>query len=168
MKSQNSKTSSLWAFAPAVLLTSMVGGLGTMAYIASSDPSFAVERDYYKKAVHWDEQRAQESLNLKLGWRIEAREERRDTRTGLTEFTFRVSDMRGEPVRNGELTVTTFHNARAGETVERTTKESAPGEYKLQLPMKRPGLWELRLSIVRPSERFTRTLRLEVAGEGGV
>jgi hypothetical protein len=43
-----------WAWVPATLLGSMLAGLGIMAYIAVDDPTFALEPDYYDKAVHWD------------------------------------------------------------------------------------------------------------------
>ena len=61
-----------WAFAPVALLLASVGGLATMASIASDDPSFSLEPSYYEKAVHWDEQQAKRAASKRLGWRLQA------------------------------------------------------------------------------------------------
>ena len=38
--------------------------------IAVSDPSRAVETDYYQKALRWDDKKAQDARNLSLGWSL--------------------------------------------------------------------------------------------------
>ncbi len=39
-----------------------------VVYVATSDPSYAVEDDYYQKAVAWDEKRAQDRTERRSGW----------------------------------------------------------------------------------------------------
>ena len=56
-----------WAWVPATLLGAMLLGLGTMAYIAIDDPSFALEPNYYDKAVHWDRSQAEARSSQALG-----------------------------------------------------------------------------------------------------
>ena len=42
-----------------------------MVYVATSDGSFAVEPDYYQKALHWDDARSAAAENAGLGWTVE-------------------------------------------------------------------------------------------------
>ena len=51
----------------------MLIGLGTMATIATRDPGFALERDYYQKAVNYDRVIAQRGENARLGWSVVTR-----------------------------------------------------------------------------------------------
>ena len=42
----------IWPYVPVLLLGSMVGGLLLMIRIATDDPQFSVETDYYQKALN--------------------------------------------------------------------------------------------------------------------
>ena len=53
-----------------LLLVSVTANL-VILFVATNDPSFAVEKDYYTKAVNWDEKRAQDARNLALGWNVD-------------------------------------------------------------------------------------------------
>src|SRR5690606_17828420 len=59
-----------WALAPVLILGGGLLGLGVMTALAMDDPRFALERDYYRKAVEHDAQRAQEARNRELGWEL--------------------------------------------------------------------------------------------------
>ena len=58
-------------FWPAVIVGLLLSGaaanIGFMI-VANRDQSFAVEPDYYRKAVDWDRRMAQETRNAELGW----------------------------------------------------------------------------------------------------
>ena len=41
-----------------------------VVYVATSDPSHAVEENYYQKAIAWDDKRAQDRVNQDLGWSL--------------------------------------------------------------------------------------------------
>ena len=155
----------VWAFVPAGLITIMLGGLLTMATIAGRDPGFALEPDYYAKAVRWDEQQAQQATNLRLGWQLVPHVAPRDGERKTTVLVD-LKDARGQAVSGATLKLEAFANARAGTRITRELRESGAGSYGTELPPARDGLWELRFSAVRGSERFTRTLRVELGQEG--
>ena len=54
------------------LILALLGGqivlMGVMTLLATSDASFAVEPDYYQKALHWDATVAQRRENARLAW----------------------------------------------------------------------------------------------------
>ena len=129
--------------------------------IASNDPSFAVEENYYQRGVRWDEELAQRARNRALGWKLVATMSPADTgrhallRIALTDSTVR-------PIEGASVVVRAMHIARARDQMEVTLARRAPGEYEALVPVERAGWWELRIDIHRGRERFTATERLEV------
>jgi nitrogen fixation protein FixH len=152
----------LWPFVPVLMLIAMVGGLLVLARIASHDPSFAVEPDYYAKAVAWDAEREQQRQNERLGWKLDV--ETRDRGAGNVELVARLVDHTGAEIERAEIDVEAFHNARAGRVLTARLTEGAEA-YHTELPMTRLGIWELRFTATRGADRFTRTLRTELPPE---
>ena len=62
-----------------LLVSGAAANIGFMV-VASRDATFAVEPDYYRKAVDWDRAMAQEARNVELGWRVSAQLEAGDGR----------------------------------------------------------------------------------------
>ena len=154
---------SWWAYVPVGLLTAMVGGLVTLAIIANDDPAFAVERDYYKKAVNWEETQRQQRLNERLGWQIQL--EPKETARSV-ELVARLVDGHGSPLRGAHLAVEAFHNARSADIFEANLSEHSDGSYRVKLPLVRPGLWELRFRASHDGARFTQIVRRDLHVEG--
>ena len=138
-------------------------GLGIFFFMkATSDPSFAVEEDYYQKAVNWEDKQDQDRQNAELGWTLNqsvgAINDDQATRT----LTAELSRSDSSPITGAAVLVETFHNVRAGEIHRADLEETAPGQYEVQLPMLRPGLWEIRFTAALGSETFTHTAREHV------
>ncbi len=138
-------------------------GLGAFFFWkATSDPSFAVEEDYYQKAVNWEDKQAQDRKNTEVGWTLDHTVGRinddQATRTLVAELQ-RADD---SPITGAIIRVETFHNVRAGEILRAELEETTPGQYSTQLPMLRPGLWEIRFTAQLESETFTHTAREHV------
>lgn len=144
----------------ALLLATVAGNLVVMR-IASSDPAFAVEPDYYRKAVHYDDVMAQQRMNQQLGWQLVA-EVDPIIRSRPTRLTIRAYEATGTPLTGATLAVMARFNARANDTLTTGLQEEAPGRYVGQLPVARPGAWELRLDAVRDSARYRATTRVMV------
>jgi nitrogen fixation protein FixH len=130
-------------------------------FIAKADPAFAVEPDYYARAVAWDEHMAQGRRNAALGWRASA------TLTlaaspAQGRVTVNLSDADGRPLDEAQVTVEAMHNARASRRHHVALRTTGNGTYDGVLAAERPGAWELRLTAVRDSARFTETIRLDV------
>lgn len=148
-----------WAFAPALLLTSLVGLQLCLARTAASDPSFALEDDYYAKAVSWDARMAQDRENARLGFTADVRLTPRDD--GMIQVHVGLSKD-GSPVSGATLKAQAFFVARANQRVNGRLLEVTPGAYEAPLDLSRSGLWELRFSAERGSDRFTHVVRRDV------
>ncbi|HTQ04712.1 MAG TPA: FixH family protein [Polyangiaceae bacterium] len=150
----------VWAFVPVALLAASVIGVGTMCSIATHDPGFATEKDYYERAVRWDSEQAQWAENARLGYRasVESR-----PWPGGVELVVRVLDRQGSPVRGATVHAEAFANARSADRHELVLAERTDGGYAVVLPQPRPGLWEIRVRVERDGERFTANLRTDLA-----
>ena len=151
---------SLWAYVPALLLGSMLAGLGTLAYIATDDPNFALEPNYYDKAVHWDQARAQAQKSAELGFTATA------TRfevapDGSAELELRVEDRACSAVQQAVVRAEAFPNAYAQHVERLTFRETAPGVYRATIARGVAGLWEVRVSVEQGPRRFSTVLRTD-------
>jgi len=156
---------SYWAFVPAGLLVAMLAGLLTLAVIAADDPSFAVESDYYKKAVAWDGELQQRAENERLARRVSLATRASSKRTATLALS--VIDSRGEPLKGADVELEAFPNARAGERQRVVFREGGPGAYAAELSLTHMGLWELRLTVTRGNDRTTHVLRVDFDGASG-
>ncbi|HMR08894.1 MAG TPA: FixH family protein [Polyangiaceae bacterium] len=152
----------LWPYLPVLLLGSMVAGLLLMIRIATDDPHFAVETEYYQKALDWDQTQAQAEKNRALGWKVELVTKAVGSRT---ELRARVLDKAGQPVPTGKVSVEAFANVAAGARTKLSLQRSAGGDYRGQITPKHFGLWEFRFVVLGPGGPFTQTIRADVAGE---
>ncbi len=138
------------------LLTAHVLGMLTFVWIANSNASYAVEKDYYDKAIHWDDSRRQAAVNAALGWTVDVSVDR-DGPTGPV-LVVRLNGPEG-PVQNAVLNVEAFHMARSDDVLAARLAEVESGLYTAALPMRHNGKWELRFTADRGAEHFTHTVK---------
>lgn len=148
-----------WSLFPAILIVTMVGGLLALAKIAISDPSFAIERDYYKKAVAWDETAAQSRENARLGWKVELSTEPRGKELVVIA---KVKDARGAPIQGADVALEAFANSRASSVVRTRLESGTDASYRGGVALTHPGLWEFRLKVEAHGQRFTEIVRQDV------
>lgn len=153
------KRGAWWPIGVATILAATVGANVWVAVVAGSDPSFAIEPDYYAKAIAWDSTMAQARENARLGWRIETRVGSVST-TRSTRLDVVLVDSTGAPIRDATVHVAAFFNARASHVLAATLQFDA-GDYTAQLPMTYAGEWELRFDVRRGNEHFTNTTRVD-------
>jgi nitrogen fixation protein FixH len=131
--------------------------------VANGDPTFAIEPDYYRKALHWDDELAQRRHNDALGWTVTPTLSL-ERRSGMLDVALRDRD--GVPVTGASVEVVAVHNTRAADPVAARLAGDGRGHYRAALDTDRPGLWQLRFEIRRGAERFTADLRVEARGGG--
>jgi nitrogen fixation protein FixH len=147
------KPGTLWPFVIAGALGLHVVGSLVMVYFATSNDSYAVEPDYYQKALHWNDRQAQDRANARLGWQleftVEPAEQGQDPmlRVDLTTIE-------GAPVADAAISVEAFANARRDDILTATVGAAESG-YETTLPMRRDGLWEFRFTVTRGDDLFT-------------
>lgn len=151
-----------WAWVPAGLLSSMLLGLGSLAYIAADDPGFALEPNYYDKAVRWDEAQAEARESLASGFRLELTKPLCVDPRGDVELSLSVTDRDGLPVANAEVTVEAFANAAASRVERVVLRQIAPGAYRANISRGIAGLWELRLAVRKGALRYKQVMRRDV------
>lgn len=152
-----------WAWVPALLLGSTLAGLGTLAYIAIDDPHFALEPDYYAKAVKWDQAQARAAESAASGIRLELMQPLAVDPQGQAELRLRVIDQQEQPLRLAKVELEAFPNAYATQVQRATLQEIAPGIYSCTLTRAIEGLWELRIGIEHGSRHFSQALRQDIA-----
>jgi nitrogen fixation protein FixH len=147
----------------AVLIFSSAGQIW-FAVTASRDKAFAVEGNYYDKAVHWNDELAQRRTNSRLGWKLSPTL-RLWTANGDGSLEVDVRDAAGFALEGASVQVLAMHNARADRQLSAKLAEVGAGVYRAPVLAQRPGEWELRFTVTRGSERFTATERVGVAGK---
>jgi nitrogen fixation protein FixH len=162
-QAHDERAGTFWAWVPAGLLGSMLLGLGSLAYIAADDPGFALEPNYYDKAVHWDRAQAQARASQALGYRLELTQPLRVAADGRIELTLSLIDRQGRAVTGAEVSAEAFANASASRTQLVVLREISPGTYRAELRQGSTGLWELRCAVTRGVERYQQILRRDVA-----
>jgi len=125
--------------------------------LATNDPSFGLEEDYFAKAVAWDETAAQLEKNKELGWQAKAELSAALDGQGMRSVTVLLADTEGAAVEGAKVEVFAFHNARRKDTMGFELVEIAAGRYAGAAPMVREGQWTLRLRVTRGDETFTAT-----------
>lgn len=148
-----------WPIGVVVILAATVAGNIGVIVLTKDDPSFAVEPDYYRKAVSWDSTQARIAESNALAWSVSA--EVANDSAGENVLTLQLLDHAGVAVRDAQLTGELLHVARANAVQSVVFLETADGRYAVTVPMDRPGVWELRLAAVRAADRFQQTLRID-------
>ena len=147
------KPGTLWPAVIAGALVLHVAAMMVMVWISTSDESYAVEPDYYAKALAWDERRAQERANAESGWVldfvVEPAAPGSDPRLRAT-----LVDVAGSPVAGAVVSVEAFSNVRRDDVLTATLPATADG-YEASLPMRGNGRWEFRFEVTRGEELFT-------------
>jgi nitrogen fixation protein FixH len=155
----------VWAWVPALLLGSMLLGLGVLAYLAIDDPHFALEANYYDKAVHWDRTQREARDSAALGLQLMIPKALVVAADGTVEVELRVNDRQQVPLSGAVVELEAFANAYASQIERVPLREASPGVYRGRFKARARGLWELRFEIATPSSRFRQSLRRDV-GKG--
>lgn len=150
-----------WISFVVVLLAAVVIGNVALLRVASSDPSVAVEPDYYRKAADWDASAAARDRSGRLGWTAGVSARPGD---GGADLVVRLTDRSGAAVTGALLDVEAFAVARSADRLTAAGTTGEAGEAVMSLPHARAGLWEVRLSARRGDDAFVATRRVDVPG----
>lgn len=148
-----------WPWFVGALLVATVGGQGIMYYAATHDPTFAIEPDYYAKAVAWDSTMARERASAALGWRAWVTIARGPA--GRPRLSVRVADSTGVPVTGANVRAVLISNLDAAHPLAVDLPDSARGQYEADLDRPHVGLWEVRLDVRTAGADFSPTLHTE-------
>ncbi len=119
--------------------------------------SFAVEADYDRKALHWEDTARQRTHNAELGWTV------RVDRVEGGRLAVAILDKSGAAISGASVNVEAFHHARAGTRIETLLGET-PNGYEGAVAIDLPGLWELRFTVRHGTDTFTAALTRAMTG----
>ncbi len=151
-----------WPIAITLVLASTVAANFTVMRIAGSDPSFAVEPDYYKKAVAHDSTMEQQRQNLALGWTAYATVTRNEA--GSLQLIVALTDSAGAAIRDATVSAVAMYIARAANPDSLALAGDGTGRYIGNLNGIHAGQWEVRVIANQGGSRFTSVLRAESPG----
>ena len=152
------RRATLWPLGITAVLAIFVGANIALYRVAGDDPSFAVEPDYYAKAVRWDSTMAQERRNLALGWRLAPALGPISDATAVLHVS--LTDSTGAAIHDATVRVAALFNARANAIVHSTLARDSTG-YTVRLPVRHAGEWELRFDVTRGGQHFTAISHVE-------
>lgn len=150
----------VWPAGIVGLLAMNMSIVGVTVYLATGDPSVAVEPDYYAKAVRWDETARQQQRNRELGWTASA-DAGPDGRGGA-RVVVRFAGRDGAGLSGLTVAGVAFPNVRSSDRQPLAFTAQDDGAYAAPLRGARPGLWQLRLRAEAGGETFTQTTQLLV------
>ncbi len=135
---------------------------GWLAWEATHDPTELIEKDYYKKAVAWDQQLAARQASLKLGWKAEILTLRQQAPGSAVPVTVRLRGADGQPLKGATASVQLLHNRDPKNPLKLNLSESDAGTYQAQVVLTHPGMYQLDGTAARGSDAFQWTQRVEL------
>lgn len=136
----------------AVLAITVVANVA-LYWKANHDPSFAVEPDYYQRAVDWDSTVARRQRSAALGWRVTVR--LAPPKSGRTTLGVGLSSADGVALDSLVVRAEASFNARGAEVFAVRLLPVGPGRYAAQIPSTEQGLWRVDLTAVRGADAFS-------------
>lgn len=116
--------------------------------LTQRDHSHAVVPDYDRRAMHWDDYRAELAASKALGWQTTVSLTPVPHRPGRAKIELQLTDRMGAAVLPDSFELTVFHCARAARRIE-VPLVIEGGTLAGEVPMDRPGLWQLELVAAR-------------------
>ncbi|MBL8999414.1 MAG: FixH family protein, partial [Gemmatimonadetes bacterium] len=147
-------------FWPALILLLLAGNACIVAatiYLATSDGSFGVEPDYYRKAVEWDQSARLRRQGERLGWTVESSLAPPSRAGEPGRLEVRLLGPQREAAERASLDgaaveFEVFAHARSADRQRGTLTDLGGGKYAGAVRIDRAGVWEVRLTIHRGSE----------------
>jgi len=154
------KRETIWPIAIVALLGTCVGANLWLLRLSASDPAFAVEENYYERAVNFDRDLARQRHLEESGWNaVPSIDSVRSDSAILVSLTLR---RRQYAVDGAEVSVHAAHVARPKVPIVAPMQPVGHGRYQIWLHGTGRGLWDLRFDISVDTVRFSTSERFEV------
>ena len=153
-----------WPAALVAVLVVTVAANFALLWTASSDPSFAVEPDYYQRAVQWDSTVARRARSDALHWRAIVQLAPPDGGQATILVTLTTAD--GTPVDSADVRVEASHNADGANLHEARLLPTGPGLYTARIPSTAMGLWRVDLTAARGPDHFVQRATVDNGAPG--
>ena len=152
---------------PALIIILLLGGVTSsvlLAYLATCEPSVAIERDYYMKALHWDStvQQQESAKNIIITPHLIFVKKGIILTTSLVENHI--------PIHGATVYAKASHVARGNDIFAGTLSEKTQGSYQGLLLAEQDtlqpyntGLWDIHYLITQEQKTSSKTIRLDLS-----
>lgn len=144
----------VWPWIVGALLGITVLKYAVVLVLVASDPSIAVEEDYYQRAVGWDDARAAQRASDALGWSAEIAVGPARPGSNRGEVRIRLLDDGALPITDATVHARLFHQGRAADPTVATVRTDAEGWVLIPIERGRRGLWRAELRVERGDSTF--------------
>jgi len=148
----------LWPGMVFMLIGLSAVAMGTTLYFAVSDPTVAVEPDYYQRELHWDDEAALRRRFDELGWSLELRA----PSEGSPRHALILTTSLDQPLEGANVRVNAFQDAHARDALDLTCPPVEPGVYAIPAELTPPGHWTFRVTIRRGPETVSHEFESDV------
>lgn len=142
----------------AVLAITIVANVALL-WKANHDPSFAVEPDYYQRAVDWDSTVAQRQRSDDLHWQADVR--LAPPEGGQATLLVTLTSRNGTPLDSADVRAEASHNAQGATVYPLHLLASGPGLYAARIPSAAQGLWRVDLTVARGPDFFVQRVTVD-------
>lgn len=152
----------LYMLLPVALLLMSVSIQVTACVVAGGGNAAEIERDYYDRAVNWDDYQKQVAASSALGWTVAVQPGELSEVGALVGVTLVVTDADGAPVEGLAAHAEAFQNAHVDEMHHLDLQEISPGSYYTTMRPERTGHWVWRLRLERDEQLFVGEQRAQL------
>jgi len=146
-------SSRLWPAAlVAVLAVTVVANIA-IYWTATHDRSFAVEPDYYQRAIDWDSTVARGQRSAALGWVADVRLAPPEGGQATLVVAFTAAD--GLPLDSLDVRAALSHNAEGANVHHARLAPTGPGLYATRIPSSAQGLWRVEVAATRGPDAWS-------------
>lgn len=146
--------SKLWPAALIAVLAITVAANAAIYWTANHDRSFAVEPDYYQRAVDWDSTVARAKRSAALGWVTQV--DLAPPEGGKATLSVTITTHDGAPLDSADVRASLSHNAEGARIFSLQLLPAGPGRYAARVPSTAQGLWRVDLSATRGQDAYIR------------
>lgn len=146
----------IWIVGIFALLSINFTVVGVTVFLALSDPSVAVEPDYYRKGLEWNQTARQLQHNRTLGWSTNVSFDRAADGSART-LRVKLTNKLAEPISGAHVECEYFANTDSGHRVKTplAAVPNEPGVYAAPARLDRTGLWHVRVRAQTAVDTFT-------------
>lgn len=150
-----------WAMVPVLMLSFTITAATVILTLSFADSNVtAVEPDYYRKALAWNDYRKQLAENGALGWVVTSTFVAGENDPALARLELVAADKYGVKIEHAVVRAEFIPILSADSRVELALEESSGGHYAIDVPLRVNGMWEIRITIQSKdrvySDRFRR------------
>ncbi len=151
--------SKLWPAALVAVLGITVLANVAIYWTANHDTSFAVEPDYYQRAIDWDSTVARGQRSAALGW--DTKVQLAPPEGGHATLSVTITNRDGLPLDSADVRAVLSHNAQGATVYSLRLLAAGPGLYAARVPSTAQGLWRLDLAATRGDDAFVERITVD-------